>query len=276
MKKAYTFTFLILFVIIGCKNNASSTKQANTEAKDSTQLKITGKGMETVTSDKEADDPKVYFKGIGTEPFWGVEIAESTITFTSLTEGYEKIVIPHVEPVLAADANVKLYRAEVESTAIRIEVIQGECSDQMSDTKYAYKVKVEVKKGADDEFKIFNGCGNYITDYRLHDIWVLEKMKGEMVNGNMFAKEVPNMEIYAKENRFSGYAGCNRMNGSLFFEKGLLRFVNVVTTEMACGPGNKENEFLKALQSSVRYSIENNRLTLSNDDGMLLVFKKVD
>jgi heat shock protein HslJ len=45
---------------------------------------------------------------------------------------------------------------------------------------------------------------------------------------------------------------------------------------MACQQGNKEAEFLKTLQSSTTYSIENNRLTLSNPSGKLIVFKKVD
>lgn len=45
---------------------------------------------------------------------------------------------------------------------------------------------------------------------------------------------------------------------------------------MACTENNKEDEFIKALQSNTSYSIENNRLTLSNRSGKLLVFKKVD
>jgi heat shock protein HslJ len=45
---------------------------------------------------------------------------------------------------------------------------------------------------------------------------------------------------------------------------------------MACPQGNKEGEFLKALQSTTTYSIGNNQLTLSNPSGKLAVFKKVD
>ena len=45
---------------------------------------------------------------------------------------------------------------------------------------------------------------------------------------------------------------------------------------MACAPGNKEGEFTKALQNVTTYSIGDNRLTLSNPSGKLLVFRKVD
>ena len=83
------------------------------------------------------------------------------------------------------------------------------------------------------------------------------------------------MEIYASTN-ILGFAGCNQMNGSLFFEKGLLRFSNIATTRMMCEPHNKENEFLKALQSTTTYKLENNRLWLSNPSGLQLVLRKVD
>ena len=92
-----------------------------------------------------------------------------------------------------------------------------------------------------------------------------------------FQKELPRIEIYAEENRFIGFAGCNEISGSLFFENDLLRFKDVTSTLMACAESNKEDKFVKALQSATTYSIKNNRLTLFNPSrGKLLVFKKVD
>lgn len=67
-----------------------------------------------------------------------------------------------------------------------------------------------------------------------------------------------------------------RLCGSLFFEKDLLRFNNITSTLMACAENNKEDKLAKALQSTTTYSIKNNRLTLSNPSGNLLIFKKVD
>jgi heat shock protein HslJ len=45
---------------------------------------------------------------------------------------------------------------------------------------------------------------------------------------------------------------------------------------MACSGNNKEGEFLQALQSTTTYTVGNNRLSLSNPSGLLLVFRKVD
>jgi len=144
----------------------------------------------------------------------------------------------------------------------------------MSGDKSSYSVRIEIVKNNKSTF--LSGCGNYITDSRLHDIWVLEQLNGKKVSLADFTKELPNLEINSSTNKFMGFAGCNSMNGTIFFERGLLRFTNIITTRMFCGGNNKENEFLKALQSTTNYKVENLRLILTNPAGELLVFKKVD
>jgi heat shock protein HslJ len=72
-----------------------------------------------------------------------------------------------------------------------------------------------------------------------------------------------------------GSASCNQMRGSLFFEPGLLRFHDILTTRKMC-PGGLEAEFLKTLRSTIDYKLEEGRLTLTNPNGAQLVFRKVD
>jgi len=146
----------------------------------------------------------------------------------------------------------------------------------MSGEASPYAVSVEYKRDETSELEKLQGCGQYITDYRLHDIWVLEVLNGRKISKVDFSKEFPKMEIYAKDNKFIGFSGCNQMNGSLFFEKGKLRFTNIASTKMMCEPANKEAEFITALQSSNKYLIENNRLILSNSSEVKLIFKKID
>jgi len=146
----------------------------------------------------------------------------------------------------------------------------------MSGEIFPYKVSVEFKKSTNSESEKINGCGQYITDYRLHDIWVLKELNGKKISKEDFTNEFPMIEIYANTNKFSGFAGCNQMNGSLFFEKGKLRFINIATTKMMCNNMNKETEFIKTLQSTTTYLIGENRLILSNPSGKKLIFKKID
>lgn len=218
----------------------------------------------------------IYFRANGNEPDWSLKISENDIEFSSLKPGFESLRGAHVDPIRAMDANVKMYRVATAKGAMNIQIQQQECMNTMSGDKSAYTVRIEIVKDKSGDSTNFNGCGSYITDPRLHDIWVLEKLNGKVASLTNFNKELPNLEINSSTNQFMGFAGCNRMNGTIFFEKGLLRFANTITTRMACGANNKENDFLKALQSTTTYKVENLRLTLTNPSGVELVFKKVD
>jgi len=257
MKKVLSI-LLLSFLMIGCKTTANK-ETAGTDSTTSTE-----------------EDLKYYFKGTGNEPFWGIKMRNDEIVFTSLIPGKEKITFPAVEAIRAMDANVKMYKVSNETTSAAITIQQLDCQDSMSGAISPYSVKVEIRNNSELEAKKLSGCGKYLTDYRLHDIWVLEELNGYKVFATDFQKEMPRIEINSTENRFSGYGGCNAISGSIFYEKDLLRFTKVISTLMACPQGNKEGEFTKALQSTTTYSIGNNQLILSNPSGKLAVFKKVD
>jgi heat shock protein HslJ/uncharacterized membrane protein len=257
--------FAIVLFIVSCKSSATAPKEvAQTEPTLAYKQQM------------ENLEEGIYFRGNGNEPDWSLKMSDKSIEFTSLKLGFESLKGDHVEPIRAMDANVKMYRVATAKGTMNIQIQQQECINTMSGDKALYTVRIEIVKEKSGDSTNFNGCGNYITDPRLHDIWVLEKLNGKKASIVNFNKELPNLEINSSTNQFMGYAGCNRMNGTIFFEKGLLRFSNTITTRMACGENNKESEFIKALESTTSYKVENMRLTLSNPSGVELVFKKVD
>jgi len=257
MKKILSL-LLLFMIIISCKS-------------------VAGKDSNTVSSvPSTEEDLYYYFKASGNEPFWNIKLGNEKVVFTSLIPGKENITFPSAESVKAMDANVKMYKVSNEKTTATITIQQLDCQDSMSGAISPYSTKVEIRNNSELETQKLTGCGKYLTDYRLHDIWVLEELNGYKVFITDFQKEFPRVEINSAENRFSGFGGCNSMTGQIFFEKDVLRFSKVVSTLMACPQGNKEGEFLKALQATTTYSIGDNRLTLSNPSGKLVVFKKVD
>jgi len=260
--KKYIQLFAIILLFVSCKSPVSTSNEV---------VKIPYFGYQ---QQKENLEKGIYFRGNGNEPEWNLKIADKIIEFTSLLPGFEKLTGNHVEPIHAMDANVKMYRVTADTVTMIIQIMQQECTNTMSGLKSAYSVRIEMLKDSKSTF--FNGCGNYITDSRLHDIWVLEELNGKKVSLADFGKEIPNLEINSSTNKFMGFAGCNRMNGTIFFEKELLRFSNIITTRMTCVNNNKETEFLKALQSTTNYKVENLKLILSNPEGNKLIFKKVD
>ncbi|AOW10225.1 META domain-containing protein [Flavobacterium gilvum] len=253
----------IILLIIGCK----STLTTSTD---------TGKSEPTFAYKQQMENLEkgIYFRGNGNEPDWNLKISEKAIEFTSLIKGFDTLTTNHVEPIHAMDANVKMYRVNTNVVTLIIQIMQQKCSNTMSGDKSGYSVRIELIK--DNKSTFLSGCGNYVTDSHLHDIWVLEQINGQKVSLTDFAKELPNLEINTSTNKFLGFAGCNRMNGTIFFERGLLRFTNVITTRMTCGANNKENDFIKILQSTTKYNVENRRLILINNSDEELVFKKLD
>lgn len=260
MKKLLTL-LLLLSLTVGCKSTAGKTSDAQ-----NTSSEYGG----------QEDQMKYYFTGTGNEPFWGIKMGNENIEFTSLISGKEKLAFPATEVIKAMDANIKMYKVSNETASATITIQQLECQNSMSGVISPYKVSVEIKNNTELTDTKLSGCGNYNTDYRLHDIWVLEELNGFKVFATDYQKELPRIEINSSENKFMGYGGCNAISGSIFYEKDLLRFSKVVATRMACAQGNKEDQFIKALQSTTTYSIGDNRLTLSNPSGKLLVFRKVD
>ena len=86
----------------------------------------------------------------------------------------------------------------------------------MSGKILPYKVSVEFKKNSSSNFEKINGCGQYITDNRLNNIWVLEELNGTKVSKEEFTNMLPLLEILANYNQFFGLLGCNRVNGTIF------------------------------------------------------------
>ncbi len=219
---------------------------------------------------------EVFFKASGTEPFWGIDLSDEHIRFSLVRNGTEKFEFRTPEAIRAADANVRLYQTSGQKKLLLVKILQKVCLNEMSGQEFPYEVTINFTEGDNPPASGLKGCGQYVTDYRLHDIWVLEKLNGRAVNPADFAKELPRLEIKAAENTFSGYTGCNAIRGTLFYEKDVLRFRQAAVTLRACPGGNAEKTFLDALSSTTRYSIANNRLTLFSSDKELLILKKTD
>lgn len=260
---------LVLLAACSCGQAPKDGQQAAGEPQgDTAAVRV----MASDTPGPPAGD--VYFRASGTEPFWGLEISPASIRLNTMND---TLITPHAEPVRAADANVKRYDLATEASLVQIEISQAECTNPMSGEKFPYRVRIAYRRTAEPELKEVEGCGTYVPDYRLHDIWVLEAMRETAVSATDYPEGLPMLEIKAAEQSYAGSTGCNRMRGSFFWEPGILRFGPAAVTRKACPDlGAREQEFLSALAGSTTYSIGENRLRLRNPDGELLVFRKVD
>ena len=231
------------------------------------------KSTSSTINNSKSDDSHVFFKASGNEPFWGLAISENSIKITTMEDS---VTVAYQLPLSIKDSNAKRYNIVNAEFDLNIEITHSECLDDMSGDKSPYSVSIDYKRKGVLTTQKMKGCGKYITDYRLHDIWALEILNGKKVEISSFQTEIPSIEIDAAANSFMGFAGCNHITGQLLFEKDILNFTKIISTMMHCGDNNKEKEFLSALSKVTKYKIENNRLILSDDSKELLIFLKVD
>jgi len=106
---------------------------------------------------------------------------------------------------------------------------------------------------------------------KLQQTWVLENLNGKAITEKDFSS-FPKIEMTSSN--FSGSTGCNGIRGSLISKgAGKLQFPNVISETKKCD-AKKESEFLQLLRTTSGYSIENNKLYLSNQFGLTMSFKK--
>lgn len=218
----------------------------------------------------------IDFIASGNEPFWNVEIDfEKMMTFNTMDEP-NKMSAPVPEPTRPQDVNAISYRANTEKGNLYVTIFKEKCVDSMSGLESPYKVRVSIKAGDSDDYQDFTGCGRYLGNYRLNDIWALTEMDGEPIAPEHFPNGVPTLDLQLKQGRVFGQAGCNRMNGKITMGNGTLTFGPLASTKMACPAMQFENKYLAALSgNSLNYELDGLLLHLQGKEHRL-TFKKVD
>ncbi|MDR0824431.1 MAG: META domain-containing protein [Prevotella sp.] len=108
--------------------------------------------------------------------------------------------------------------------------------------------------------------------------WVLKSLKGKDAK-TVFTGKTPNLKFDFSNNLLSGFSGCNRYTGNFTLnEQNVFSAPNLVTTMMACLPGNKEPLFVAALSTpDLVVSLTKEKvLTFTEGKSVVLEFVKTD
>lgn len=106
----------------------------------------------------------------------------------------------------------------------------------------------------------------------LDSTWELTQLEGKPVEnteGKPITLTFDGHQIHVK-----GFAGCNNYGGGFILSEEELKFSQLFSTEMACSNLDIESKYLKILNETNRYSINNDELILKKDDKHLAVFRK--
>ncbi len=100
--------------------------------------------------------------------------------------------------------------------------------------------------------------------------WILTQLGDQTLDSKM--RQVPYIELLAKDKRVAGSGGCNRIMGGYQLAGDTLKFDKMAGTMMFCeGVMDNEQRFLKALSEVQRWSIEGDTLLLQDANQKVLM-----
>jgi len=263
-KLSYALKTLFILVIMSC-NPTQKTQQVM-----AVENKVSGNIEQSSLQSKYKDG--IDFYAVAMDNGWELNLDfEKDFTFKR-ADGF-KFSTPAVEGIKAQDANVVRYRAVVESGEMIIELYKQECINSSTGKKMPYKVSVEIKRGIDNDYTRFDGCGRFVFDERIHDIWVLQQLNNKTVTGS----DLPYIEFNTTDGKAMGKTGCNNFSGNVDFKGNKLTLGPLAATRKFCADAKYEADFLKAMSPGEwTYEIDNGKLVLTSSGKEAIIFKKVD
>lgn len=204
--------------------------------------------------------PAAYF-ALGTEPGWSLEITPGILNYNG-DYGDTRVVVGN--PGAQPNANGKRYV----TSPMTVDITHAECSDGMSDRRYADTVTVTA------EGRTVKGCGGAVLPpYALAGSnWTFVSI------GDVAVADDRPTELHFDGTRLSGSAGCNRFSGSYTQHGRKLTAGPLAATKMACpGAGMaQEDAFFKLMSGPVQISFPaDGTMILTGADRQSVVLERV-
>jgi heat shock protein HslJ len=178
-----------------------------------------------------------------------------------------QLIGPPVQATRATGTNADKYETTTDAGTMILVVYDEPCSGKQQDKRPPRRTEVTLNN------KRYTGCGDYLYDEALNDIWTLETIGNK--NPDAPVRKLPWIEFNLEKNKMYGYDGCNNLSSDIKVEGNRIKFSVFAGTKTAC-PGNETEELFSSMLSGhiVDYYIANGRLTLILINETKLIFIK--
>ncbi len=262
MGRFLSITVILLISLFSCKTGSKSTiekiikAQQNIMPADSNIL-------------KQKNGVDYYAKG-NIPVIWTLEIDyNKTVNFTA-ADGNQLRVLPSFDEK-EITATYESYRLTTDLGPVYIQIFHSNCDGAISVGLNDKKTTIRIKD------KTYSGCGNYLYDQNLNDIWELESINNNLQSASQYSKGLPVLAFDLQKNKMTGSDGCNNISSSIEIKGSRIQFSSFTGTKMACKNKDAEKIFAEKLSAKlVSYYMENGKLILYLIDDSKLRFKRKD
>ena len=190
----------------------------------------------------ELDTLDQTFHAHGNEPFWGLEISRTTITFR--TPDRPPLTLPSPAPAIVTGR--RRYTTRGDGHQLTATVADRVCTDGMSGMTYPSSVTVLV------DGREYRGCGGNPVTVLQGKEWVVEDVnRAGIIDDSRLTLN------FSADGHLMGRAGCNSYSGRYTLTGEGLTVTDPTTTRKACAPSlmQQEEAFLKVLTGVQRFEI---------------------
>jgi heat shock protein HslJ len=207
----------------------------------------------------------IDFFATGNNPVsWILEL-DFESRFTFMPSGSQQLITVPSPATRQTNPGADLYLSQTDSGTMKVLVYDEPCSNEKSQ-----QVTVTINN------KYYTGCGKYLYDYRLNDVWVLQYIDN-MEPEQQDYKKLPRLQFDLSKKTMTGYDGCGSINSAITVNGNHIKFAAFANSKQSCSENKTTKLFTTMLSNhTVDYKIDNGRLFIYLINDSKLTFTKAE
>lgn len=220
----------------------------------------------------DAQNTGVDFIAHGNNPAkWNLEMDFDNNFVFSSSDHTDKIITLPVLPQKIADAAGETYFSSKGNQRMDITLMDGDCTSMMTTNPFVKSTTVKIGETA------YTGCGNFLYNFRINDIWILDYIDYEKQYENQYPKGIPRLEFNLAEKKLTGSNGCSEIECHLEMRGNRIQFSHFFSPYSECENTRTAKIFWEYINNKlVEYYFKEGNLVLYLSNDQRLIFRKAD
>lgn len=136
-------------------------------------------------------------------------------------------------------------------------------------------VQTQNKDLSESQIQQRDSAQNIQTN-RWDNLYSIEVINGKVIDKEEYTDGLPRLELQIQQGRLVGFTGCNSFQAKAIITQNEDEVIQIeigpiMSTKKGCTGDIDEQHFLQALESSSSVLLSNNRILLTNEEGLIVI-----